>query len=244
MVYQGSKNRIAKHLLPIIHQYIEQYNIDTYVELFCGGCNLIDKVNCKKKIACDINEDLICLLKYSQTDQTLEIAPADCSFEHYSEVRADREHKVYPQHYRALIGYMASYGGRYFDGGYGRDSKGGRTIYQERLANFRKQVPLLKDIKFYCGDYKTLNMNNFHNCLFYLDPPYRNTKEYAKNLIDYEEFYDFCQELAKNNIVLISEYNMPEDRFECIWSKDVKCLQKSDRTVGDDRTEKLFICRS
>ena len=60
---------------------------------------------------------------------------------------------------------------------------------------------------------------------------------------DYDEFYNFCEKLAENNIVLISEYNMPTDRFECIWSKDVKCLQKSDRKVGEDRTEKLFICK-
>ena len=53
MVYQGSKNRISKYLIPIIEEYIEKYNIDTYIELFCGGCNLIDKVNCKHKIASD-----------------------------------------------------------------------------------------------------------------------------------------------------------------------------------------------
>ena len=37
MVYQGSKNRISKYLLPIIHKYIEENNINTYIELFCGG---------------------------------------------------------------------------------------------------------------------------------------------------------------------------------------------------------------
>ena len=47
MVYQGSKNKLAKHLIPIIQKYIEENNIDTYIELMCGGCNLIDKVSCK-----------------------------------------------------------------------------------------------------------------------------------------------------------------------------------------------------
>lgn len=94
MVYQGSKNRISKYLLPIIHKYIEENNINTYVELFCGGCNLIDKVKCKNKIACDYNEDLIALLKYAKYDTELSIAPSDCSFEHYKEVREDREHKM------------------------------------------------------------------------------------------------------------------------------------------------------
>ena len=74
MVYQGSKNRISKYLLPIIHKYIEENNINTYVELFCGGCNLIDKVKCKNKIACDYNEDLIALLKYAKYDTELSIA--------------------------------------------------------------------------------------------------------------------------------------------------------------------------
>ena len=42
-----------------------------------------------------------------------------------------------------------------------------------------------------------------------------------------------------NNYVFISEYYMPND-FECVWSKEVKVLQKSDRTKGDVAVEKLF----
>ena len=32
---------------------------------------------------------------------------------------------------------------------------------------------------------------------------------------------------------------MPND-FDCVWSKEVKVLQKSDRTKGDVAVEKLF----
>lgn len=39
--------------------------------------------------------------------------------------------------------------------------------------------------------------------------------------------------------MIISEYNMPSD-FECIWQKDRKVLQKSDRVKGEKATEKLF----
>lgn len=139
MVYQGSKNRLAKFLVPIIQKYIDDNNIKTYIEPMCGGANLIDKIKCDKRIGADINEELIALLKYAQTDNSLSIAPEVCTFEHYAEVREDRKlgtHKYLPE-YIALIGYMASYGGRYFDGGYGRDSKGGRSIYNERLNNFK-----------------------------------------------------------------------------------------------------------
>ena len=119
MVYQGSKNRLAKFLVPIIQKYIDDNNIKTYIEPMCGGANLIDKIKCDKRIGADINEELIALLKYAQTDNSLSIAPEVCTFEHYAEVREDRKlgtHKYSPE-YIALIGYMASYGGRYFDGG-------------------------------------------------------------------------------------------------------------------------------
>lgn len=137
---------------------------------------------------------------------------------------------------------MASYGGRYFDGGYGRDSKGIRDIYKERLNNFKEQTPNLRDIDFYCKNYIDIDISKINNCVIYLDPPYKGTKQYAKQSIDYNYFYDFCRKLSENNIVLISEYSMPQD-FICIWKKERKVLQKSDRVKGDEATEKLFILK-
>lgn len=240
MVYQGSKNRLAKFIVPILQDYIDNNNIKTYIEPFVGGANIIDKINCSVKIGSDYNADLIALLKYAQSDNDLCIAPKECSFEHYADVRSNRYTEKYTQEYTALIGYCASYGGRYFDGGYSRDAKGVRSIYTERLANLKEQAPNLKNIKFDCKDYKQYLNLGIKNALFYLDPPYRNTKQYSKQDINYDEFYNFCRELSKNNIVVISEYNMPDD-FTCIWSKERKVLQKSDRVKGDKATEKLFV---
>lgn len=39
--------------------------------------------------------------------------------------------------------------------------------------------------------------------------------------------------------MLVSEYNMPND-FKCIWQKERKVLQKSDRVTGEKAIEKLF----
>lgn len=243
MVYQGSKNRLAKYIVPIIQKYIDENNINTYVEPCCGGCNIIDKVHCKNKIGSDINDELITLLKYVQSDNELSIAPAECTFEHYKDVRENRKNKTekYSKEYTALIGYCASYGGRYFEGGFGRDSKGGRSIYMERVKNLKAQAPLLNGIDFRCCDYKAYS--DYKDCLFYFDPPYFGCKQYDGQKIDYDEFYNFVIELSKNNIVLVSEYQMPEDRFTCIWQKERKVLQKSDRVVGDMAVEKLFICK-
>lgn len=230
---------MAKFLVPIIQDKIEENNIDTYIELMVGGANLIDKIECKHKIGCDINHNLISLLKYVQTDNSISIAPSECTFEHYADVRSNQTTGKYSDEYVALIGYCASYGGRYFDGGYGRDSKGGRSIYTERVSNLREQAPRLNDIKFQCCSFEDFDTSKYENALFYFDPPYKGTKTYGKQKFDYEKFYDFCRELSKKNTVLISEYNMPDD-FECIWEKERTVLQKSDRVKGEKAVEKLF----
>lgn len=66
MKYMGSKAKIAKFIVPIIQQKIEESGSSTYLEPFAGGCNVIDKVNAKCRIASDKNEYLIALFKYLQ----------------------------------------------------------------------------------------------------------------------------------------------------------------------------------
>ena len=231
---------MAKFITPILQKYKEENDIKTFIDPFTGGANIVDKILCKNRIASDCNEDLIALLKYIQSDNELSIAPNECTFEHYSDVRADKNNEKYSKRYRALIGYCASYGGRYFDGGYGRDNKGERSIYTERVKNLKEQAPNLEGIEFYCKDYREYLNMDIKNALFYLDPPYKGTKQYSKQCIDYDEFYDFCRQLSRDNIVVISEYNMPDD-FICIWEKERKILQKSDRVKGDKAIEKLFV---
>ena len=91
MVYQGSKNRLSKYIVPILQQYIDDNKIDSYYEPFVGGANIIDKIRCKSKVGSDYNEDLIALLKYVQKDNQLSIAPSECSFEHYTDVRSNKD---------------------------------------------------------------------------------------------------------------------------------------------------------
>lgn len=73
------------------------------------------------------------------------------------------------------------------------------------------------------------------------DPPYRDTTKYATGDFDYDKFYAWCKEMSKTNIVLVSEYWMPEDGFECIWSGELKCtLGKNSRS---NKVEKLYLCK-
>ena len=99
IVYQGSKNKLAKYIVPIIQSYIDNNNVQAYIELFGGGANIIDKIKCNKKIYIDINEDLVALLKYAKDNPNLEIAPENCSFEHLKDRVGEKKECYKYDHY-------------------------------------------------------------------------------------------------------------------------------------------------
>lgn len=237
MKYVGSKNRLAKDLAPIIQSYIDGNNITRYWEPFCGGANMIDKIKCKNRFGSDIHPYLIALLKQAQTDTS--VFPKTISEEEYKSVRSNSQN--YPDWYVGLVGFCASYNGKWW-GGYanGVKTKIGtiRNYTDEAIRNLIKQSTNLKDIKFGCFSFEF--NTHLSNYVIYCDIPYRSSTKYATDDFPYERFYDWAREMSKDNIVLVSEYWMPDD-FECIWSKTLKCtLDKNSRT---DKVEKLFKWR-
>ena len=73
----------------------------------------------------------------------------------------------------------------------------------------------------------------------YLDPPYFDTNPYGddkSNNFDYEKFYKWA--LQQKELVIISEYNMPDD-FICIDAIEKSVLLNSG--ASKKNLEKLFI---
>ena len=241
MIYQGSKARILEWILPYLQDCIDGNGISLYVEPFVGGANVIDHVACAGRSGSDSNGELISLLRHMQADNSLNGFPEHCSFSHYAEVRESRKRNDgrFPQWYVAGIGYFASYGGRYFDGGYGRDRTGKRDIYVERLAYARKQAPLLNGITFMQASYDSIVPVSASPCLIYCDPPYRGVKTYCNGKFDYEEFYRWASDMGKSHYLLVSEYDMPSDRFRCVSAHGHWTRQRSDRDASAT-VEKLF----
>lgn len=235
----GSKSKIVDYILPIIQEKIKDYNIKTYIEPFCGGCNVVDKIVCKQKIASDNHKYLIAM--FQNLDKLL-FLPDFVTKEHYSEVRDcfNKNLHTFDDWYIGAIGFLASYNGRFFDGGYAGmvNTKIGtvRNYYDEAKRNLVEQVLSLKDISFKCVDYTYYS--GFENCLFYLDPPYKGKKAYGSSKgFNHDEFWNWCRYMSEKNIVLISEQEAPPD-FECIWQQEVK------RTIDNNKrvkaVEKLF----
>jgi DNA adenine methylase len=235
----GSKSRIAKYLVPIIQGYLDKHEYSFYLEPFCGGCNIIDKIDHPRRLASDKQHYLIELFKNTHK---LEELPKDfVTREHYNDVRNSYNTKdgKYEDWYIGAIGFLASYNGRFFDGGYAGTSeeKGKvRNYYDETFRNLKEQVPNLLGIMFFEQDYSV--WDGIENCLIYCDPPYKGTKQYnvSKNF-DYDKFWNWCREMSKKNTVLISEESAPDD-FECIWEQPVmRTIKANDKKT---KVEKLF----
>lgn len=249
MKYMGSKNRIAKHLLPIMLSEMEKHNISTWIEPFVGGANMIDKVPSHyERIGYDNNRYLIDMYKHLK----------NCGFDYPSEISKNIydqvrlaynnninivDDQVIHDSYIGWIGFMASANGRFFDGGYSGISKTKigtkRNYIDESIRGIKKQFHLIKNVNFIHDSYENLNPVN---CLIYCDPPYMNTKKYdTSRNFNHEKFFDWCREQSKKNIVFISEYNAPDD-FECVWRGEVKSSLSANGKIGGNKNsvEKLF----
>ena len=245
MKYMGSKSRIAKYIVPIIQNYINENRIELYVEPFVGGANVIDKIKCCKKVGNDKNEYLIALLKRVRDGMSLyDEVPKDL----YNQARKafnNGDTSMFEDWQVGNIGFLASFNGRWFDGGYAKTgyekTKNGqrlRNYYQEAKNNILAQAPNLKRIEFTHGDYRDIHTNGIKSVI-YCDPPYANTKKYSNaSNFNYEEFWQWCREMSKENIVIVSEENAPND-FECIWQQEVsRSIKANDKSKS---VEKLFI---
>ena len=234
MQYVGSKNRLSKELAPIIQSYITEDTV-AYIEPFVGGANMIDKIKHPNKIGSDAHKELIALHKYNKNNSSL--IPTTISEEEYNKVKQNPYN--YEPWYTGLVGFCGSFGAKYF-GGFARRSNGD-DVPAQAIRSLKKQSKNIQDIKFEHKSFLEYDPEEYKNCVFYLDPPYRKTLSYSTGNFPYEEFDKWAIELAKNNTVLISEYDLHEDTFECIWTKEVNVAISGQGDIKNKkRVEKLF----
>jgi DNA adenine methylase len=237
----GSKNRISKDILPIILK--DRKEGQTYVEPFCGGLGTMDKVG-GERIASDKNKYLIAMWKGLQENRSRpNIITKDlysCARDIYNGRELKFEHKMNMDDFMVgWIGWMGSYNGRFFDGGYSGHCVGKtkRDYISEQIRNTEKQLDKIKGIKFISCDYTELEIPS--ESVIYCDIPYKGTKQYAtsKNF-DHSLFWDWCRRMSRRgHQVFISEYEAPED-FTCVWQKKVTNSMNTTNTYKP--TEKLF----
>ena len=230
----GSKNRIAKHILPIMLAEAEKHGITRWVEPFVGGANMIDKVpSTFKRDGYDINPHTIEAL-IAIRDLVDEL-PESVSEAEYKALKGTPPNPI-----SSWVRIAVSYGG-IFESKLAADKTGLRDYTQEAKRNALKQSPLLQGVTLGVLSYENINAEN---SLIYCDPPYQGTTGYKTGAFDHDKFFQWCRDMkAKCNIVYVSEYNDPDD-FECVWQGEVKTNFASTRKQATHTAvEKLFkVC--
>jgi DNA adenine methylase len=232
MVYMGSKAKITDYIVPVIQSHIAVSGSRTYIEPFCGGCNVIDKIKANNRIAADKNEYLIALFKYLQSGGKL---PDAVPKEEYDRVRADKE--SFPAWYVGAVGFLASFNGRFFDGGYagiGYDRGRKRDYFRENSSNILKQMQRggIAGIDFMVKDYREFSPKG---CVVYCDPPYDETKEYGiAKAFDRLEFWQIMRDWSRYNTVLQFRAKGTGRFYNGLGKRD-RSHNESKRTFQSDR---------
>jgi len=191
----GSKNRIAKEILPIM---LKERGQRTWV-----GGNTIDKVQ-GKRIGADINHYLIDAL-IAIRDCVVDLPKNNKEFteDDYKALRKSDDYK-----YKGYAGFALSYSGKWL-GGWRRDGKNKRDYVNEAYRNALNQSPLLQGVRLVNESYLDLQVPN--NSLIYCDPPYEGTTKY-KDEFNHVVFWQWCRDMAsKGHIIFVSEYNAPKE---------------------------------
>lgn len=229
----GSKRRFAKELLPIILN--DRIEGRYYVEPFCGGCNVIDKVD-GNRIANDYNQDLIAMWKSLQGGWI----PPDYTKEDYEKARTGIE---FPDFERGYMAVNCSYSGKWFGGfaGVVKTKVGTIRDYQsEAKKNVLKQIKNLESVDFRSGSYKDLQIPR--SSIIYCDPPYKGTTGYGQGAFDHDEFWQWCRDkVRQGHKVFVSEYNAPSD-WTCVWEKRAASSLSANGKIGGNKisVERLF----
>lgn len=228
MTYQGSKVKYAKYICPILQKCIDANHITTFIDCMVGGANIIKNIKCENRVAIDNNKYLIALWKELQKPNFK--FPPFPSREDWDRCKNGVEEHDW---YIGLTSIFTSYLCRGFPGGYNKQER----QYWGRIHTVEKDLPLMQNINFICGDYSDI-LNTVRDTVIYIDPPYKDTKEYLTSQhFNYNKFWQTVRESSKYNYIFISEQVAPED-FISIWHMDTNRQLQGNITLA---TENLFI---
>ena len=228
MKYMGSKNRIAKHILPIMLKYRTPEM--TWVEPFVGGANMIDKVD-GRRIGADINKHLIKALCFIR-DEPYKIPRSNIEYTEEMFNNAKQSDLSNPVDCFAMFQYTF---GSIFKGSWAKNKRGTDYV-KECVKNVLLQSEKIQEVYFINSKYQDLDIPP--NSLIYCDPPYEGTAKYKTDDFNHAEFWEWCREKTKEgHIIFVSEYNAPED-FYCIWEQEIKSILGKNN--NKNATERLF----
>lgn len=201
--YHGGKKKIGKDISLIIKEIADEmknsgeWRVRGYCEPFVGMAGVYCHVpsllgNRIRYIAGDLNEEVIDMWKAAQSGWK---PPTKCTKSDWLKYKRSRSSPT-----RTFIGYSMDFRGHCFRGF--NDKKNISHQSQSVIECADK----MREVEFYHSDYE--GFDELENFIIYCDPPYAGTEGY-KGEFDSQHFWRWCMKMAKNNVVLVSEYSIP-----------------------------------
>lgn len=231
MRYLGGKAKIAKWIVAAIRPHIRGR---AFWDAFCGGLSVSRELVAAvgPGLVTDTNPALIALYRAVASGWT---PPSSITLEDYhaAKLLPDADPR------KALIGFGASFGGKWF-GGYARstNAKGGpRNHLDETSRALVEEVAELAGCEFACLDFLKTKPKPI-NMVMYLDPPYAGTEAYGATApFDHTAFYELALAWSRFTDVFISEYTCPVGRCVLEFGHS---LQLTGGQQTNARTERLY----
>jgi len=227
--YLGGKTRIAKwvaeNFLPLAK------GRTTYVEPFVGsGAAFVQHApHFETVVASDAHPDLI--LMWEALARGWQPSPS-VTLEEYQQLKASP-----PSARRGLVGFGASFGGKWF-GGFAANTKT-RCYLDEACRSVVRNAPIMRGANIWRLDYSEHEIDGSE--AIYCDPPYADTTGYSGTAQVFEpaRFWAVARGWAqKGALVVVSEERAPGD-----WHELASCDRHANIRKADNnrRVEKLFV---
>ena len=250
MQYFGGKHFTAKKTTQLIRTMMKKDQ--EYIEPFCGACWIVSNMTNSDRKASDTNPYLIALYKALQEGW---IPPTKITEEFYKDLRqcTGKQKQDGPQipldetpdflgdgYQNALVGFAGcacSFAGIWY-GSYARDPRHpGMNFADKGQKTLLRMKILIQDVEFSCRSYDEWEPEG---AMVYCDPPYNATNQpYFSKVFDSDKFWETMRRWSKNNTVLISEYDAPDD-FPVIASLPTKTKIDCKTAADARREEKIF----
>lgn len=214
MHYFGGKFKISKDLANVLNPITKD---KPFVDLFCGACNVIEKITtASSRMANDNNPYLIALLKAVQDGWKPPIVVSE------QEYRYTMSHLDENPALSGFIGIGCSYCGGWKNG-YARANNSGQNYSKGAHNTLLRQKQKLEGLLLTSYDYNKAPIPN--GAVVYCDPPYKGTtNKYYTRKFDYDEFVKWVEANKDKYDIYISEYkenvsSWPTS-YEIVWEKE------------------------
>ena len=221
--YTGGKHKLLPQILPLFPK-----EINTFVDLFCGGGNVTVNVDAKRIIGNDFEKHVIGIYQYLKTHNIDEIISQieeivkDYSLtlenaEGFNKLRSDYNNPQYDKYDANIMLYVLicfSFNHQFrfnskgeFNMPFGKDRSRWNDTMKKNLINFQKAITD-KDILFINKDFRELKIDKLNsNDFVYCDPPYLIT------CATYNEKDGWNEQCERNLLDLLDKLNENNVKF-------------------------------